>query len=48
MFLSASKVNINMWLEGSATLNVTIIMTQKQSAVTYVRNIVSKMTINGR
>lgn len=47
MFLDASKVN-NMWLEGSATLNVTIIMTEKQSAMTHVRNIVPMMTINGR
>lgn len=48
MFLGASKVNINMWLEGSATPNLTIIMTQKQIAVTHVRNIVPTMTVNGR
>lgn len=48
MFVGASKVNINMWLKGSATPNVTIIMLQKQIAVTHVRNIVPKMTINGK
>lgn len=34
MFLGDSKVNINMWLKGSATPNVTINMIQKQIAMT--------------